>query len=78
VKLNSMVDIVCNSSQSDMAEWKQATHKEVSQITNGTESIVTSQGHGTTKLTLKQTSGIWAGVCVIFFPFHPNYQIKKG
>ncbi|XP_030212250.1 adhesion G-protein coupled receptor F3 isoform X3 [Gadus morhua] len=67
VKLNSMIDIVCNSSQSDMAEWKQATHKEVSQITNGTESIVTSQGHGTTKLTLKQTSGIWAGLITCTF-----------
>ncbi|CAL8302446.1 unnamed protein product [Boreogadus saida] len=69
VKLNSMVDIVCNWSQNDTAvqEWNQATPKEVSQITNGTESIVTSQGRGTTKLTLIQTSGIWAGLITCTF-----------
>ncbi|XP_059907415.1 adhesion G protein-coupled receptor F4-like [Gadus macrocephalus] len=67
VKLNSMVDIVCNSSQNDIAvkEWKQATLRDplvISQITDGTESIVNSQGRGTTKLTLQKTSGIWAGL----------------
>ncbi|CAL8297571.1 unnamed protein product [Arctogadus glacialis] len=71
VKLNSMVDIVCNSSQNDTAvkEWKQATLRDplvISQITDGTESNV-SQGRGTTKLTLQQISGIWAGLITCTF-----------